>query len=138
MSKRRKGIRRRKKRSAGFNPKAADCHHLLWQARHWDYGSAKALRNHDYFKMLIPRDTVHREIHSRIADIPMPGQELCKMALRAVNQGLKDGILNMVDDSAEQRLDFLIWLWEDKGRERTVTMLRWQKEVFAEFNERGN
>lgn len=122
-----------RKQSAKFN-----CHHLLWQGRHWKQGYAKLLREHPYFKVNIPKDTLHREIHSKIHDIPTPNGAECRKAYELLLQDIASGKLDVAKDSISKRLDFLIEIWENSCP-ATVAMLRWQKDAIAKFyfGERG-
>lgn len=48
-------------------------HHLLFQARHWNVGRAKILRN-AFVRMLDVR--IHDELHNRVLhDVPQPSAE---------------------------------------------------------------
>lgn len=109
-----------------------DTHHLLFQGRHWEQGYAKLLREHPYFKVEIPKDTLHREIHSKIHDIPTPNGAECKLAYQLMVEGIASGRLDPEHDTAEKRLEFLISVWKDKCP-ATVAMLGWQRDIFAKF-----
>lgn len=81
-----------------FNPSIKDLHHLLYQNRHWNLPWEKRLRNHEYCKMYIPRDTLHRMIHEHIGDVPAPGDQACKVAYEAINSWLDAGFASYNDD----------------------------------------
>lgn len=112
-----------------------DTHHLLYQGRHWKQGYAKLLRESKYFKVETPKDTLHREIHSKIHDIPTPNGSECKLAYQLMVEGIASGRLDPEHDTAEKRLEFLISVWKDKCP-ATVAMLGWQRDIIAKFYER--
>ncbi|MBQ2644262.1 hypothetical protein IJG14_01650 [bacterium] len=80
----------------------------------------------------IPRDTLHREIHSKIHDIPCPNGRECKEAFETLLKLERLGAIDIVNDTCEQRLDFLIKLWKDKCP-ATVAILQWQKDVISKY-----
>ena len=126
--------RNRRNRPRQSNEK--NTHHLLYQGRHWKQGYAKLLRESPYFKVLIPRDTLHRAIHSKLHDLPTPHGAECKLAYQLMVEGVASGRLDPEHDTAEKRLEFLISVWQDKCP-ATVAMLRWQRDIIHKFFERG-
>lgn len=128
-----------KKKKRNVRPKinyaCKDWHHLLFQKRHWQTGYAKLLREHEYMGAMIPKATLHREIHSKIHDIPVPNGKECKEAYVLMLSKLEDGTLNM-DDKLEARLDFLINIWQEKCP-ATCAVLQWQSEVISKFYSKG-
>ena len=123
---------RKKKVPQSRSRKTTDTHHLLFQGRHWKQGYAKLLREHPYFKVEIPRDTLHRELHCKIHDIPTPHGAECKEAYTLLLEGIASGNLDPTYDTAEKRLEFLIEVWKDKCP-ATVAMLGWQRDIIAKF-----
>ena len=111
-----------------------DLHHLLYQRRHWKQGYAKRLRDNEYFKVYIPMATLHRQIHSKIHDIPTPNGKDCRRAYNRLTAGLHTGKLDPKHDTIEKRLDFLIEVWEETCP-ATVAILKWQREVIHKFFE---
>ena len=109
-----------------------DFHHILFQKRHWSQGYAKALREHPYMGKYIPRDTLHRALHSKLHDIPVPNGKECKLAFEALVRAEMNGDINVEEDTIEQRIAFLINLWRDKCP-ATVAMLEWQSQIIAKF-----
>lgn len=126
--------RNRRNRPRQSNEK--NTHHLLYQGRHWKQGYAKLLRENSYLKVEIPKDTLHREIHSKIHDIPTPNGTECRLAYQLMVEGIASGRLDPEHDTAEKRLEFLISVWQDKCP-ATVAMLRWQRDIIHKFFERG-
>lgn len=125
---------KKKRKKVQFNPYREDCHHLLFQGRHWNQGWAKRLREHQYFKVMIPQMTLHREIHSKIHDVPVPNGADCRRAYEAVEKGLREGLLDYRDNIGA-RLDLLISLWSNCPA--TCAVLEWQKQVIAKFYNGG-
>ena len=84
----------------------------------------------------IPRDTLHRTIHSKEHDIPVPNGRECRLAFDEILKREKEGTIDVDHDSCEKRLDLLINLWRDKCP-ATVAMLEWQKEIIAKYYKSG-
>lgn len=111
-----------------------DYHHFLFQRKHWQQGYAKALREHWYMGIYIPRDTLHREIHSKIHDVPVPNGKDCKKVFEELVMLEREGLIN-AEDSYYERLDFLIELWQEKCP-ATVEILKWQRDIISKFYSR--
>ena len=129
--------KKKRKRRAPVNPSMLNCHHILWQARHWDNGYAKALRNHEYMKKMIPRDTLHKEIHSEISDIPMPSGKLCEKAYREIERLYREELIDFDYDSIETRIDVLLQIWAEDDCEPTKAMLRKERAIAHNFYSQG-
>lgn len=84
----------------------------------------------------IPRDTLHRTIHSKIHDIPTPNGKECRKAFEQLCRMEQQGLISQ-EDPVEKRIDFLIEIWKDDNCEATIAMLKWQKQVIQKFYERG-
>lgn len=84
----------------------------------------------------IPRDTLHRAIHSKLHDIPCPNGKECKMAFEEILRLERTGEIDIVNDTCEQRLNLLIKLWEDKCP-ATTAILKWQRDIISNFYSRG-
>lgn len=134
MSKKKKWKKRLgRHRQIAFN--ATDYHHILFQRRHWQQGYAKALREHPYMGKYIPTGTLHREIHSKIHDIPTPNGVDCRRAYNRLIEWERQGIIDVEHDTLEERIQFLIDVWEETCP-ATVAILKWQQEVVRKFYER--
>lgn len=131
MSKKKKVKRCRHRQ---FAYKATDYHHILFQRKHWQNGFARALRNHPYMGKYIPVGTLHREIHSKIHDIPTPNGVDCRRAYNRLLEWERMGWIDVKNDTLEQRIQFLIDVWEDSCP-ATVAILKWQQEVVRKFYE---
>ena len=114
--------------------RAEDAHHLLWVKRNWGQGYCKALRNHAWLKVYIPRDTLHRQIHHEIATIPLAKTEDAKRVFELLVRLEAKGELDSTA-SIEERLDFLI---EHLQTQATVKALIKQREIVRKFYERGS
>lgn len=109
-----------------------DYHHILFQRKHWQTGYAKLLREHPYLGMYIPQRTLHRSIHSKIHDVPTPNGTDCRRAYNELIKREREGDIDIVFDTAEQRICFLIEMWRESCP-ATVAILKWQKEIIAKF-----
>lgn len=137
MAKKRK-LRKRIQESQNkcqFNQPVEDRHHLLWQAAHYGHGYAKMLRIHPWLIMLIPRDTLHHEIHSKIGDIPVPNDELCKAAYLELVQAETEGLLDY-GATAEYRIDWLLNHFTIDNAPLTYLALINQRDVIHSFYQR--
>lgn len=113
MSKQKKRLRQRIKQSRkSYSPTTkCDIHHLLWTRKSWKSGYIRELRMHWYCRILIPRDTLHKEIHHYIGSIPVPRNISAKSALEQLRYLEKYGGISP-DDPIEKRLKVLIALFE--------------------------
>ena len=128
---------KKKKRNKGKQKvyrAGSDWHHILFQRRHWQQGYAKALREHKYMGKYIPTATLHREIHSKIHDIPVPNGKECRYAYNELCRREREGLIDIEHDSLEQRIDFLLEMWPEC--EATTAMLKWQRQVVEKFYNR--
>lgn len=124
----RKNKKRHKKRRVHDG---RDHHHFLYQDKHWQQGYAKRLREHPYCQKLLPQDTLHRIIHSKVHDVPVPKGYDCKRVFRKLLDLEAKGKIDVFHDTAEMRLDFLIK--EFAGYPATQAMLQYQKDIISEF-----
>ena len=119
----------KRKHINGFN-----CHHILFQRKHWKQGWANILREHPYCKVIIPQNTLHREIHSKVHDIPTPDGKACRVAVEAIDSWLEGGLISL-DDPLERRIEVITWCFRAKYK-ATTAMLDYQREVVIKFKER--
>lgn len=82
----------------------------------------------------IPRDTLHRALHAKIHDVPVPNGKECKRAFEELMRLEAAGLIDVENDTCEQRLDFLISLWKDSCP-ATTAILEWQRDVIRKFYE---
>lgn len=125
--------KRKKKRPANLSRK--DYHHILFQGRHWKQGWAKRLRGHPYCGGYIPKMTLHREIHSKIHDVPTPNGAECRIAVEALDSWLEAGYISL-DDPMERKIEMIAKCFRAKCP-ATTAVLDWQREVVLKFYQRG-
>lgn len=89
-----------------------DTHHLCFTRHNWNKGYAKAIRNYWYFIVLIPKDTLHANIHHTIKNIPVPKDCSARAAYDTIRILERQGILGL-KDSVEDRLQLLIKLFSE-------------------------
>ena len=107
-------------RKVGYNT-----HHLLWTKKSYDTGYARALRAHPYCQVLIPAETLHKQIHHAIRTIPVPTGSDARSVFELLIWLEQLGQLDFCD-SIEERLIFLI---NHLKTERTTDALRRQLNV---------
>ena len=122
-----KGTQKKHQVVHGYNE-----HHILFQGKHWAQGYAKLLREHRYFRKKIPAGSLHRQIHTKIHDVPRPNWEDCKRAYLELRRREATGLIDLKYDTIEQRIDFLIEMWQDNCP-ATVAILQWQRDIVAKF-----
>lgn len=83
----------------------------------------------------IPRDTLHRALHSKIHDVPCPEGRDCRRAFDELLRRERAGLIDVEHDTCEQRLDFLIELWGETCP-ATTAILQWQRDIIRKFYER--
>jgi len=105
--------------------------HFLYQKRHWQQGYARALREHWYSGAYIPQQTLHRIIHSKLHDIPVPNGRDCKRAYEELIRREREGLITR-DDTPMQKLEFLVEMFKDSCH-ATTAMLLWQKQIIEKF-----
>lgn len=88
-----------------------DTHHLLWYKKDYSKGWAKRLRDHWYCRVEIPRDTLHREIHSQTTHVPVPRVLSIKDALFQLGNLERYGGITH-NDPIEKRLRVLMALFD--------------------------
>lgn len=103
---------------------------MLWQRRKWDYGDVKALREYQYCIIDIPAQTLHREIHEKVWQIPPPSQENARAVLWHLQYLEKYGGIS-AKDPIEKRLQVLIALF-DCSEQQTADALRDQLKIVFE------
>lgn len=121
----------KKKKTKKFSSNRCDWHHILFQRRYFSNGYAKRLREHPYCGSYIPKDTLHRLIHSEIANIPLPDDKYCKQALEAINSWLESGYISL-DDPIEKKI-LTITRCFNATAPKTANALRFQHEIVSKF-----
>lgn len=106
-------------------------HHFLFQRKHWQQGYAKALREHCCCGAYIPQATLHRELHSKIHDVPVPNGNVCKEIYHELCRQEQAGLIHK-DDPPWVKLEWLIEQLEERCP-ATKAILKWQKEVITKY-----
>lgn len=88
-----------------------DTHHLCYQKRNWQGPALIALRDFWYCKAEIPKNTLHRRIHSVVNNVPPPKAINARSALEQLRTLERYGVIHE-EDSIERRLQVLIALFE--------------------------
>ena len=122
---------RKKKRKPRVSIHARDRHHLCYQRNKWQRGNLRRLRDYWYCKVSIPRDTLHKEIHLALPDIPTPSDTSAKNALEQLEFLEKYSAISEYD-SIERRLELLASLFDCSGQE-TADAFREQIKVIHEY-----
>ena len=123
--------KKKRRKSKKRNYKLEDSHHILYQKRHWGRSCLKELRDYNYCIIDIPRDTLHRQIHEWLGDIPAPSDYSAKEALRNIRLLEKQGAIDN-SDPLEKRLKILIALF-DCIEQPTADALKKQLDIVYEF-----
>ena len=111
--------------------KTSIIYHFLYQKRHWQQGYAKALREHWYCGSYIQQQPLHRTIHSKLHDIPVPNGKDCKRVFEELLFREQTGLINS-SDTPMQRLSFLIEMLKDSCP-ATTAMLEWQQQIISKY-----
>lgn len=130
MAKKKK--RYKKKRGKPCNS-SVDNHHLLWPRRTWGRQPQRKLRCHPYCSVVVPKNTLHRLIHSETDPVPVPNDVNIDSALYQLNLLERFGGISL-DDPIEKRLMVLAAIF-DCSEQPTADMLRKQMEVVRKFYE---
>lgn len=93
------------------------------------------LRAHPYAGARIPMRTLHREIHSKIHDVPRPNGDICKRTYRHLVAKCKSGELDPKHDTPVQKLQFFIDEWAEDCP-ATAEVLKWQQQLIRKFYKR--
>lgn len=103
-------MKRKKSKTHCVSNSAKDRHHILYQRRHYT-GVLSDLRNYEYCVVSIPKNTLHRQIHEYLGDIPAPRPASAREALWQLRVLYRYGGISDTDD-IEKRLLVLISLFE--------------------------
>lgn len=104
---------------------------LCYPKSGWCRGYAKALRDHWYLKVIVPKYTLHSEIHRRVSCIPVPRGQSAREAYEQLMMLEHYGALAHYD-TMEKRLELLIALF-DCVEQPTAEAFRKQLQIAREF-----
>lgn len=124
-------VSKKKREKRKPNYRAKDRHHILYQKRHWNRGGLKILRDYDYCVMYIPRDTLHKQIHEWVFDVPAPAEHYAYEVIRQLQEMEQRGAISD-KDPIEKRLKLLIALF-DCIEQPTADALRKQLHIVYEY-----
>lgn len=108
-----------------------DLHHLCWPRSSWNAGYAHAIRNYPYFVVELPKDTVHREIHHQMRQVPVPSAFAAHTAWQQIKILEHFGVLHP-DDPPEKRLGILVGLF-DCSSQKTADAFRRQAKIIRKY-----
>ena len=108
-----------------------DTHHILYQKKFWHGEALTALRDHWYCKAEIPKNTLHRRIHSLVLTIPVPKAANAQSALEQLRTLERYEVIHE-SDSLERKLEVLIALF-DCSEQPTADALRKQLDIAHKF-----
>lgn len=131
MAQKKKRRYRRNKRVRRQINNTHDRHHLCWTRRKWGTGYLCQLRLHHYCIVAIPRDTLHRYIHSEMCFIPIPEQNSAKFALEHLGYLESVGAISD-NDPIEKRLKVLAALF-DCTDQKTADAFREQLRIVSAY-----
>lgn len=112
-----------------------DRHHICYQRRYWKGEALHELRDFWYSIILIPRDTLHHEIHQEVEAVPPPKNINARHALVQLRLLEKYGAIKETD-SLEFRLKVYIALFEYTDK-KTADGFRKQLEIVRRFNQKS-
>lgn len=75
--------------------------------------------------------TLHRSIHSKLHDVPVPNGKDCRRAYEELIKREQHGLISTTDTPV-QKLDFLIEMFADKCP-ATTAILQWQKQIIQKY-----
>lgn len=108
-----------------------DRHHILFIKKEWSRNGLGKLRLHPYCVVKIPRDSLHRYIHTHLAYIPTPRPATIQEVLYHLHYLEKAGAITM-EDPIEKRLKVLVALF-DCVEQPTADALEKQLNLVREF-----
>lgn len=132
MAKKKKRVKKHHKRLLRTSS-MLNRHHLLWMRKMWYSGSLRKLRDYYYCIVWIPKDTMHKAIHERVAYIPVPKNAYAHYVLGELEKLDELGAISE-EDTIEKRLSVLLFFF-DCAEQKTANALWEQLKVVREYNE---
>lgn len=133
MSKKKRRYHAKRKPHCTRSP--LDKHHICYQRRYWNVGYLRELREFWYSKIMIPRDTLHHQIHQEVGQVPPPKSVNARAALVQLRNLERYGAIKETDN-LERRLEIYIALF-DCVEQATADGFRRQLEVVRKFNQKS-
>lgn len=131
MSRRKRRRYKRIYRDARLDPNAKDTHHIFYMGKAFSKGALSELRNFFYCRVEIPRNTLHKKIHSAVRTVHPCKSTNAQEVLAQLRTLLRYGAIGE-NDRIEKRLMVLIALLEYVEPE-TTDALKKQLDVVREF-----
>lgn len=126
--KRRYSKKLKKKQRTQVVSNCCDRHHIFWTRRSYSqHPWALKLRNHPYCIVLIPKNTLHREIHQNVVEVPLPSEMVCESTFKELNRLWDFGAITE-NDGIIKRLDLLIFIMK-YAADDTVEVLQQQRDI---------
>lgn len=114
-----------------------DRHHILFFRRSFCKEMwSRRLREHPYLGVMIPADTLHRQIHEAMTNgVPRPSEFACETVWHDLEDLRLMGLADEKTDGIERRLDTLIELFSYCGEnaDDTIKALLTQKYIVRKF-----
>ena len=116
-----------------------DEHHILYTHHEWNKIGrwGKLLRNHPYYKKIIPVKNLHNAIHRQVPFITPPSNEICKFIYESTEHALMNYVIDIEYDTIEQRIDFFLSCLDlyrgEKDYTATVVSLQKQRKIVADY-----
>ena len=127
----RKKRKRRRNKSWQSNRRAVDCHHIFFMRKMYKGQALHELRDYWYCRVYLPKNTVHKAIHAKIALVPAPKEVNARRALRQL-QFLEQHEAISPDDNFEMRIAILSAVF-DCTEQATADALREQVTIARDF-----
>lgn len=128
--KRRRYLKRKRSFTHSLSDRCKDRHHIFFQKRFYG-GTLSEFRKYPYCVVLIPKNTLHHQIHSEVPNVPVPKVANAKNALAQLRTLYRYGAISD-DDSIERRLVVLIALFECI-EQPTADALKRQLDIVRKF-----
>lgn len=123
--------KKHRKRLKSVTVSVINHHHILWERRLWNSGSLRALREYYYCIVPLPKETIHKLIHEKIRNVPVPKQSYARYVLDELKK-LDDVGAISDKDRIEKRLSVLICFF-DCIEQETANALWEQLKIVREF-----
>ena len=104
-----------------------DTHHLFFPRKEYRVASLKALREHPYCKVNIPKKTTHRTLHIILESVPTPRGVNATEAIKQLDWLMGRGAISL-SDPPSKRLEILAALF-DCVDQPTADVLRQQADI---------
>ena len=108
-----------------------DSHHLCYTRKGWSKKYARKFRTDKYCIVVLPRDTIHAQIHQHLIEIPAPTEDGARNALKQL-EVLKSIRMAQHCDTIDTRLAIIASVFERSDPE-TAEALKEQRRIVSEL-----